>query len=103
MTDPLQTAGRCSDKQSFFASSLDIDQDGVGIESVVGVQFTSWGDHQLVVAALDVGQPVLARYRHSRLFFPLNMVRTPERLTEHSLVSVVKTILNINIKINPFD
>ena len=66
MTDLLQTAGRCSDKQIFFESSLDIDQDGVGRESVVGVQVTSWGDRQPVVATLDVGQPVLARYRHSR-------------------------------------
>ena len=66
MTDPLQTAGRCSDKQISFESSFDVDQDGVGRESVAGVQFTSWGDHQPVVAALDVGQPVLARYRHSR-------------------------------------
>ena len=60
MTDPLQTAGRCSDKQISFESSFDVDQDGVGRESVAGVQFTSWGDHQPVVAALDVGQPVLA-------------------------------------------
>ena len=67
MTDPLQTAGRCSDKQIFFEGSIDdVDQDGVGRESAVGVQFTSWGDHQPVVAALNVGQPVLARYRHSR-------------------------------------
>ena len=68
MTDPLQTAGRCSDKQILFESSFDVDQDGIWRESIVGVQFTSWGDHQLVVAALDVGQAVLARYRHSRLF-----------------------------------
>ena len=67
MTDPLQTAGRCSDKQIFFEGSIDdVDQDGVGRESVVGVHMTSWGDPQAVVAALDVGQPVLARYRHSR-------------------------------------
>ena len=63
----MQTAGRCSDKQIFVEGSIDdVDQDGVGRESVVGVQFTSWGDPQLVVAALDVGQPVLAWYRHSR-------------------------------------
>ena len=67
MTDPLQTTGRCSDQQtSSHTSLLDFDKYGVGRESVVGVQFTSWGDPQLVVAALDVGQPVLARYRHSR-------------------------------------
>ena len=66
MTDLLQTAGRCSDKQIFFESSPDVDQDGVGRESVAGVQFTSCGDYQPVVAALDVGQPVLARYRYSR-------------------------------------
>ena len=66
MTDLLQTAGRCSDKQIFFESSLDVDQNGVGRESVVGVQFISWGNPQPVVAALDVGQPVLARYRYSR-------------------------------------
>ena len=60
-------AGRCSDKQPFSWGSLaDVDPDEVGRESVVGVQFTSWGDHQVVVAALDVCQPVLARYRHSR-------------------------------------
>ena len=63
----LQTRGRCSDCQVFLdATLLDFDQHGVGRESVVGVQFTSWGDHQRVVAALDVGQPVLARYSHSR-------------------------------------
>ena len=67
MTDPLQTTGRCSDKQtSSHTRLLDSDKHSVGSESVVGVQFTSWGDPQLVVAALDVGQPVLARYRHSR-------------------------------------
>ena len=68
MTDPLQTSGRCSDSQLFPVGSCsihDFDPHGVGRESVVGVQLTSWGDHQLVVAALDVGQPVLARYRHS--------------------------------------
>ena len=63
----LQTRGRCSDRQLVLeARPLDFDPHGVGRESVVGVQSTSWGDHQLVVAALDVGQPVLARYRHSR-------------------------------------
>ena len=63
----LQTRGRCSDHQFFLqARLLDFDPHGVGRESVVGVQFTSWGDHQPVVAALDVGQPVLARYSHSR-------------------------------------
>ena len=67
MTDPLQTTGRCSDQQtSSHTSFLDFDKHGVGRESVVVVQFTSCGDPQLVVAALDVGQPVLARYRHSR-------------------------------------
>ena len=67
MTDPLQTAGLCSDQQIFFEATIgDVDQDGVGRESVVGVHLTSWGDRQPVVAALDVGQPVLARYRHSR-------------------------------------
>ena len=67
MLDLLQTAGRCSDKHIFFEGSIhDFDPHGVGRESVVGVQFTSWGDHQPVVAALDVGQPVLARYSHSR-------------------------------------
>ena len=34
---------------------------------------------------------------------PLNMVRTPERSTEHSLVAVVKTIFYINTNLNPFD
>ena len=63
----FQTRGRCSDRQLFLEVRIqDFDQHGVGRESVVGVQFTFWGDHQLVVAALDVGQPVLARYRHSR-------------------------------------
>jgi len=67
VTDLLQTTGRCSDphisRQTRF---LHFDKHGVGRESVVGVQFTSWGDHQMVVTALDVGQPVPARYRHSR-------------------------------------
>ena len=63
----LQTRGRCSDRQLVLEARLqDFDPHGVGRESVVGVQFTSWGDHQLVVAAVDVGQPVLARYRHGR-------------------------------------
>ena len=69
MTDLSQTSGRCSDNQLFPVGSCsihDFDPHSVGRESVVGVQLTSWGDHQLVVAALDVGQPVLARYRHSR-------------------------------------
>ena len=62
-----QTRGRCSDRQFFLeARLLDFDPHGVGRESVVGIQFTSWCHHQLVVAALDVGQPVLARYSHSR-------------------------------------
>ena len=63
----FQTRGRCSDRQLFLGARLqDFDRHGDRRESVVGVQFTSWGDHQLVAAALDVGQPVLARYRHSR-------------------------------------
>ena len=63
----FQTRGRCSDRQLFLEARLqEFDPHGVGRESVVGVQFTSWGDPQLVVAALDVGQPVLARCRHSR-------------------------------------
>ena len=69
VTDLLQTSGLCSDNQLFSVGSCsihDFDPHGVGRESVAGVQLTSWGDHQLVVAALDVGQPVLARYRHSR-------------------------------------
>ena len=69
MTDLLQTTGRCSDPCiSRQTRLLDFDKHGVGRESVVGVQFTSWGNPQMVVAALDVGQPVLARYRHSRRF-----------------------------------
>ena len=67
MLDLSQTAGRCSDKQPFSWGSLDdVDPEVVGRESVVGVQFISWGDRQTVVAAMDDGQPVLARYRHSR-------------------------------------
>ena len=67
MTDPLQTKGRCLDPRiSRLIRLLDSDKHAVGRESVAGVQLTSWGDPQLVVAALDVGQPVLARYRHSR-------------------------------------
>ena len=69
MTDLLQTMGRCSDPYiSCQTRLLDFDKHAVGRESVIGVQFTSWGNPQMVVAALDVGQPVLARYRHSRCF-----------------------------------
>ena len=67
MTDPLQTTGRCSDPRiSRQTRLLDSDKHSVGRESVAGVQLTSWGDPQLVLAALDFGQPVLTRYRHSR-------------------------------------
>ena len=69
MTDTLQTTGRCSDPRiSRHTRLLDSDKQSVGRESVAGVQLTSWGDPQLVLAALDFGQPVPARYRHSRLF-----------------------------------
>ena len=47
-----------------------------------------------------------SRYLHGTAtvdVFPLNMVKTPERSTEHSLVAVVKTIFYINTYINPFD
>ena len=67
MTDLLQATGRCLDPHiSRQTRLLHSDKHAVGRESVVGVQLTSWGDLQMVVAALDVGQPVLARYRHSR-------------------------------------
>ena len=67
MTDPLQTTGRCLDPHiSRQIRLLHSDKHAVGRESVVGVELTSWDDPQLVVTALDVGQPVLARYRHSR-------------------------------------
>ena len=92
MTDLSQTSGRCSDNQLFPVGSCsihDFDPHGVGRESVVGVQLTSWGDHQLVVAALDVGHLLLARYRHSR-GVSVEHVRIAERSTEHALVAVVK-------------
>ena len=86
----LQTRGRCSHRQLFLQARLqDFDPHGVGRESVVGVQLTSWGDHQLVVAALDVGHLLLARYRHSR-GVSVEHVRIAERSTEHALVAVVK-------------
>ena len=67
MTDLLQTKGPCSGPhKSRHTRLLDSDKHAVGRESV-GVQFTSCGNPQMVIAALDVGQPVLARYRHSRL------------------------------------
>ena len=69
MTDLSQTTGVCSDPHiSRQTRLLHFDKHSVRRESVVGVQLTSWGDPQMVVAALDVGQPVLARYRHSRCF-----------------------------------
>ena len=67
MTDLSQTTGVCSDPHiSRQTRLLHFDKHSVRRESVVGVQLTSWGDHQMVVAALNVSQPVLARYRHSR-------------------------------------
>ena len=67
MTDLLQTKGPCSGPhKSRHTRLLGSDKHAVGRESVVGVQFTSCGNPQMVIAALDVGQPVLARYRHSR-------------------------------------
>ena len=69
MTDLSQTTGVCSDPHiSRQIRLVQFDKHSVGRESVVGVQLTSWGNPQMVVAALDVGQPVLARYRHSRRF-----------------------------------